>query len=62
MASYPFSALVGQDDLRRALVLNLVDPTIGGVLIQGEKGTGKTTVVRALPALMGGDLRVVELP
>lgn len=62
MASYPFSALVGQDDLRRALVLNLVDPTIGGVLIQGEKGTGKTTAVRALPALMGGDLRVVVLP
>lgn len=62
MASYPFSALVGQDDLRRALVLNLVDPTIGGVLIQGEKGTGKTMAVRALPALMGGDLRVVELP
>lgn len=62
MASYPFSALVGQDDLRRALVLNLVDPTIGGVLIQGEKGTGKTTAVRALPALMGDDLRVVELP
>ena len=62
MASYPFSALVGQDDMRRALILNLVDPSIGGVLIQGEKGTGKTTAVRALPALMGGDLRVVELP
>jgi len=49
---YPFSALVGQDDLRLALLLNAVSPTVGGVLVRGEKGTAKSTAVRALSALM----------
>jgi magnesium chelatase subunit D len=49
---YPFSAVVGLDDLRLALVLNAVSPAIGGVLVRGEKGTAKSTVVRALAALL----------
>jgi magnesium chelatase subunit D len=49
---YPFSAVVGLDDLRLALVLNAVSPAIGGVLVRGEKGTAKSTIVRALAALL----------
>lgn len=50
---YPFTAIVGQEEMKRALVLNVVNPAIGGVLIQGERGTGKSTAVRALAELMG---------
>ena len=49
---YPFSAVVGLDDLRLALVVNAVSPAVGGVLVRGEKGTAKSTVVRALAALL----------
>ena len=49
---FPFSAVVGHDDLRLALLLNAVRPTIGGVLVRGEKGTAKSTAVRALAALL----------
>ncbi|MFF2408427.1 putative cobaltochelatase [Streptomyces sp. NPDC058092] len=49
---YPFTAIVGQDDLRLALLLNAVSPQVGGVLVRGEKGTAKSTAVRALSALM----------
>ncbi|MEV0209637.1 putative cobaltochelatase [Streptomyces sp. NPDC050788] len=49
---YPFTALVGQEDLRLALLLNAVSPAVGGVLVRGEKGTAKSTAVRALSALM----------
>ncbi|WP_328772564.1 putative cobaltochelatase [Streptomyces sp. NBC_00286] len=49
---YPFTAVVGQDDLRLALLLNAVAPNVGGVLVRGEKGTAKSTAVRALAALM----------
>jgi Mg-chelatase subunit ChlI len=49
---YPFTALVGQERMRRALVLNAVSPQIGGVLIRGERGTAKSTAARALAALL----------
>ncbi|GAA3456419.1 VWA domain-containing protein [Dactylosporangium matsuzakiense] len=49
---YPFSAVVGLPDLRLALLLTAVSPAIGGVLVRGEKGTAKSTVVRALAALL----------
>ncbi|WP_274556833.1 putative cobaltochelatase [Streptomyces spiramyceticus] len=49
---YPFTAIVGQDDLRLGLLLNAVSPAVGGVLVRGEKGTAKSTAVRALSALM----------
>ena len=49
---YPFSAIVGQEELKQALLLNLIYPGIGGVLIRGEKGTAKSTAVRALEAIL----------
>src|SRR3954470_5154564 len=49
---YPFSALVGQDEMKLALLLNAVSPQIAGVLVRGEKGTAKSTAVRALQALL----------
>ena len=49
-ATFPFSAIVGNEDLKRALLLNVVEPRIGGVLIRGDRGTAKTTLVRALAA------------
>jgi magnesium chelatase subunit I len=51
-APFPFSAIVGQDELKRALLAVAVDPSIGGVLILGDRGTGKSTAVRALAALL----------
>lgn len=47
-ARYPFAAVVGQERMKTALLLTVVDPTMGGVLIRGDKGTGKSTVARAL--------------
>jgi len=49
---YPFSAIVGQEDLKLALLLNAVSPEVGGVLVRGEKGTAKSTAVRALAKLL----------
>ncbi|WP_405932725.1 putative cobaltochelatase [Streptomyces sp. NBC_00827] len=49
---FPFTAVVGQDDLRLALLLNAVSPAVGGVLVRGEKGTAKSTAVRALSVLI----------
>lgn len=59
MIQYPFSAIVGQEDLRLALLLNAVSPSIGGVLVRGEKGTAKSTAVRALASLLP-EIDVVE--
>ena len=41
---FPFTSIVGQDDMKRGLLLNVIDPGIGGVLIKGEKGTAKSTI------------------
>lgn len=49
---YPFSAIVGQEGMKEALLLNVINPSIGGVLIRGEKGTAKSTAVRALADLL----------
>ncbi len=56
---FPFSAIVGQENVKKALILNAVNPGIGGVLIKGDKGTGKTTAVRALADLLP-PLKVVK--
>jgi magnesium chelatase subunit I len=57
--TYPFSAIVGQDTLKLVLLLNAIDPRIGGVLITGTKGTGKSTAVRAFADLLP-DARIVQ--
>ncbi|MEM9585131.1 MAG: magnesium chelatase ATPase subunit I [Pseudomonadota bacterium] len=49
---FPFSAIVGQTDMKRAMILTAIDPSIGGVLVFGDRGTGKSTAVRALAALL----------
>lgn len=66
---YPFSAIVGQEVMKEALLLNAISPEVGGVLIKGEKGTAKSTAVRALadilPPLSDAEetcMKVVELP
>lgn len=56
---YPFSAIVGQDEMKLALLISAVDPGIGGVMVFGDRGTGKSTAVRALAALLP-PLRVVR--
>ncbi|RIJ77175.1 putative cobaltochelatase [Nakamurella silvestris] len=52
MSTYPFTAVVGMDDMALALALTAVSPAVGGVLVRGEKGTAKSTMVRALAALL----------
>ncbi|MCU0491495.1 MAG: putative cobaltochelatase [Chloroflexaceae bacterium] len=59
---YPFSALVGQERLKRALILNAINPRVGGVLIRGEKGTAKSTAVRALARLLPSITVVQDCP
>jgi len=59
MYKYPFTAIVGQEAMKTALILNTIDPSIGGVLIRSHKGTAKSTAVRALPDLLL-PLQVVE--
>ena len=57
--SFPFSAIVGQDEMTLALVLVAIDPSIGGVLVLGDRGTGKPTAVRALANILP-PLKVVK--
>jgi len=59
MRRFPFSAIVGQDLLKRGLLANAVDPSIGGLLIRGEKGTGKTTAVRSFASVLPERVSVV---
>lgn len=58
---FPFCAVIGQEDIKNALIFNAVNPAIGGVLISGEKGTAKSTLVRGLATALK-DTEVVELP
>jgi magnesium chelatase subunit I len=51
-AVFPFTAVIGQDDMKLALLLNVIDPKIGGVMIMGDRGTGKSTTIRALADLL----------
>jgi magnesium chelatase subunit I len=57
--AFPFSAIVGQEEMKRALMITAIDPSIGGVLAFGDRGTGKSTAVRALAGLLP-DISVVE--
>ncbi|GAP11647.1 Mg-chelatase subunit ChlI [Bellilinea caldifistulae] len=57
--NFPFTAIVGQERMQRALILNAIDSRIGGVLIRGERGTAKSTAARALAALLP-ELKVIE--
>ncbi|WP_239479959.1 magnesium chelatase ATPase subunit I [Actibacterium sp. 188UL27-1] len=52
MTAFPFTAIVGQDEMKQAMILTAIDPTIGGVLVFGDRGTGKSTAVRALSGLL----------
>lgn len=56
---FPFTAIVGQEEMKLALILNVIDPKIGGVMIMGDRGTGKSTAVRALIDLLP-EIQVVE--
>ncbi|MBC7813604.1 MAG: ATP-binding protein [Burkholderiales bacterium] len=59
---YPFTAIVGQERMKRALILNAIDMRIGGLLIRGERGTGKSTAARALAALLPEIKTVADSP
>jgi magnesium chelatase subunit I len=59
---FPFTRIVGQEDMKRAILLNIVDPGIGGVLIKGEKGTAKSTTVRSLGAILPERMAVNGCP
>ena len=56
---FPFTAIVGQEEMKLALILNVIDPKIGGVMIMGDRGTGQSTTVRALVDLLP-EIKVVE--
>ena len=50
--NFPFTAIVGQQEMKQALILAAIDPSIGGVLVLGDRGTGKSTIVRSLASLL----------
>ncbi len=56
---FPFTAVIGQEEMKLALLLNVIDPRIGGVMIMGDRGTGKSTTIRALADLLPA-IEVVE--
>jgi magnesium chelatase subunit I len=60
--SFPFSAVVGADDVKLALCLVAIEPRLGGLLVKGEKGSAKTTLIRALAKLLGPEAALVDVP
>ena len=60
--TFPFTAIVGQDEMKLALILNVIDPKIGGVLIMGDRGTGKSTTIRAIADLLPNIEAVADDP
>ncbi len=59
---YPFMAIVGQEEMKLALILNIINPTLSGVLIRGEKGTAKSTAVRALARILPEIEKIKDCP
>lgn len=59
LTNFPFAAIIGQDEMKLALQLNVIDPKIGGVMIMGDRGTGKSTTIRALADLLP-DIRIIK--
>ena len=60
--NYPFTAIVGQDEMKMCLLLNIIDPRIGGVMVMGHRGTGKSTTVRALADVLPMITRIIDDP
>ncbi len=58
---YPFAAVIGQEKIKKALILNIINPCIGGILISGEKGTAKSTLARGLAEIIN-NMKVIDLP
>lgn len=56
---FPFTAIVGQEEMKLALALNVIDPKIGGVIIMGDRGTGKSTTIRAITDILP-EMEVIE--
>jgi magnesium chelatase subunit I len=59
LRNFPFAAIIGQDEMKLALQLNVIDPRIGGVMIMGDRGTGKSTTIRALADLLP-DITIIK--
>jgi magnesium chelatase subunit I len=59
LKNFPFAAIIGQDEMKLALQLNVIDPKIGGVMIMGDRGTGKSTTIRALADLLP-DITIIK--
>lgn len=59
---YPFSAVVGQEEMKKGLLLSVINPRLNGILIRGEKGTAKSTAVRSLASLLPGIDVVADCP
>ncbi|MFN3989542.1 MAG: magnesium chelatase ATPase subunit I [Erythrobacter sp.] len=62
MARFPFSAIVGQDEMKQALLIAAVDPSVGGVMVFGDRGTGKSTAARALASLLPPIMAIENCP
>ena len=62
MARFPFSAIVGQDEMKQALLIAAVDPSVGGVMVFGDRGTGKSTAARALASLLPPIMAIANCP